>query len=108
INVEGVRATVISPARYELTGNVTNTSEDAREVTLRAQITFYDRTAPKGDLPLDYLRKDITEVLRPGENRAVRVVLLRSGAPLHDAVRLEPFLRIRRQRVWLLNDKEVK
>ncbi len=100
IQVESVRIETQSPGNYWLVGTVRNTTSEAREVTLRAQIVFFDRAAPEGDLPVALLRKDRTEILRAGEAREVRVTLLNEGTPPRGDLRLEPLLRIRRQRLW--------
>ena len=89
-----------TPNRYVLHGTVTNVVGDPREVILRAQIAFYDRTAPAGDLPLSVLRKDLTLILKSGESRKVTISMFREGTSMKGAIRMVPSIRVRRQREW--------
>lgn len=100
IQITNISAREVSEGHYVLEGLVSNKTTNPKELVLRAQITFYDRTAPRGDLPLAVLRKDITIILKSGEERSLQIPLINEGKRWHGAVRLEPFLRIRRQRAW--------
>lgn len=86
--------------RYSLSAPVTNTTGDPREVTLRGLISFYDRTSPMGDIPVMQLRKDITLILRPGEERQIDMNMIAEGSLPAGALRKEALVRLRRQRVW--------
>ncbi len=101
VSVDNVSLQQTQPFQYKVTGKVVNATEEPREVVLRAQAVFYDETAPKGDLPIRVLRKDITLVLRASETREVQAVLFEEGRLPDVRFRVEPELRIRRQRLWL-------
>ena len=100
ISIQGITYLVHSPHRYEVIGSMKNETEEPREVVYRAQLTFYEKTAPVGDKPAFLVRKDVTIILRPGERKKIRTVLLAEGTPPKGALRAEPILRIRRQRPW--------
>ena len=100
ILIENVQAKRLEHDRWEATALVMNVTEEPREVVLRGQITFYDQTAPKGDLPVSILRKDLTLILKPDEVRPVKIHFIDEGGAPKGSLRLEPFFRIRRQRVW--------
>ena len=100
IIIEQVYGREKEPQRFEIKANVTNTTKEAREVTLRAQIEVFDRMVPRGDEPLNVFRKDQNLVLKPGETRPLRVQFVGEGVPPKTATRIESTLRIRRQRVW--------
>ena len=89
-----------SLGRYEVTATLCNRTRDSREVTLRAQIFFFEKASPKGDKPAMILRKDETVVLFPEETRKITVPLLNEGSFPKARLRVEPEVRIRRQRVW--------
>ena len=100
IKIEKVGLRTFSPDHYFVTGQVSNTTQDSREVVLRAQVLFYEKGSPKGDIPAMILRKDRTLVLRPLETRKVKTRLLNEGDLPRSELRLEPVLRVRRQRPW--------
>lgn len=100
IKIEHVAVQNQSADRYEVTAVISNESDDSREVTVRAQVFFFSKVSPKGDKPAMILRKDETMVLLPGENRKFRVLLLNEGSFPKERLRIEPEVRIRRQRVW--------
>lgn len=100
VYVENIMSEMIDPSKYVVMGHVVNAYDDKREVVLRAQIAFFDRTNPVGDLPVSILRKDTTVFFDPHESKQVRVELLNEGPPPEGALRREPMLRIRRVREW--------
>ena len=101
IKIDNVAVEKQSSTDYVISGVVSNTSDLAREIVLRVQLSFYERVSPPGDLPAAILRKDMTLVLKPAENRTLRISLYNEGSMiLPTAYRLEPILRIRRQRPW--------
>ncbi len=101
IQIENVLIDAKSPLRhYELSAAAANSSEAPRDVILRGQIAFYDKAAPQGDVPVMILRKDMNVVLRAKESRTVRFDLLNEGAVPVGSLRLEPSVRIRRNREW--------
>ena len=100
IQVEAVRVDDQSPSKYILKGTLVNCTIDSREVIYLAQISFYEKAAPSGDLPASILRKNGSVVLRPGERRDVAVDFVSESTPPKGSIRLEPSLRIRRQREW--------
>ena len=100
IQVEGVSVDVAAPGRYVLSGTIRNRTEDPREVTFRAQVTAYDKSSPKGDVPVIVIRKDQTIILRPREKRKIEVTLFDEGIPPEGSLRYEPMIRVRRQRLW--------
>jgi hypothetical protein len=100
IHIDGVGIQEKPPFQYFLNGTVSNQTTDIREVVLRGQVVFYDRTAPKGDLPVRVLRKDITLILRPSESRNVQMQFFLEGNLPKTPLRVEPVLRQRRQRIW--------
>ena len=100
IQIEQTAVQEIPPDRYEMTALVRNKSTDSREVVLRAQLFFFDEASPPGDIPLMILRKDETIVLKNEESRMVRIRLINEGTLPKSRLRLEPEIRIRRQRPW--------
>lgn len=100
IAIQDVMINRIAEDKYEVTGNVINQTEQPRELVLRGQVTFYDRTAPKGDKPVMILRRDITQVLKVKESRIVKILLIDEGATEETSLRPEPMLRVRRNRIW--------
>ena len=100
VSIKDILSREIAPLRYELSFQITNTTSDVREVTLRSQIELFDRSAPVGDLPVNILRKDQTMVLRAGESRDVMVHFVGEGPTPKGDLRVSPLVRIRRQRVW--------
>lgn len=89
-----------APGRYVLEALVKNRTDLPREIILRGQITFYDKAAAPGDVPLQILRKDITIILKSGESRSVKMGLLNEGSFPRGEIRVEPFVRLRRQKPW--------
>ncbi len=100
IGVSNVSYSENAPGTFSVKGTLQNPTPEPREVVMRGQLTFYDQTAPKGDLPLFSLRKDTTLVLKPNESREVEVSLINEGAVPRGALRIESMIRIRRQRIW--------
>ncbi|MSR77362.1 MAG: hypothetical protein EXS63_03950 [Candidatus Omnitrophica bacterium] len=100
INISEVSAREKEPLRFELQANITNTTQETREVILRAQIEIFDRMVPRGEQPLSVFRKDQSLILKSGETRPLRVEFVGEGLPPKGVTRIEPALRIRRQRVW--------
>ncbi len=88
------------PDHYYVLGEVTNTTDKTREVILRAQVVFYDKAVPKGDLPVMVLRKDMTLILKSKEHKELRIPILKEGFLPRLDLRVEPELRLRRQRIW--------
>lgn len=100
ISIENVAAARETADRYAVTATVHNAGEATREVFLRAQLAFYDRSSPRGDLPEMILRKDAIEILKGGETRSLHFTLFEEGVRPRGAFRREPSVRIRRERVW--------
>ena len=100
IQIENVSVDSTSQGHYLLKATVINAFPEASEVVLRAQIVFYDKSAPKGDLPVMILRKDMTLVLKQGENREAQFQLLNEGTYPPGSLRMEYQCRVRRQREW--------
>ncbi len=100
IIIQNITASQSAADKYMVAGKVTNQSKEPRELVLRGQLTFYDRTAPKGDKPVMILRRDVTKVFKPGQTRRVKIPLIDEGATEKTSVRYEPMLRIRRNRIW--------
>ena len=86
--------------RYSLEGKAVNTTEEPREVILRGIISFFDRSAPPGDIPVMSLQKDVTIILKSHEERDLSFEMINEGAKPQGALRTEPLIRIRRERVW--------
>ncbi len=86
--------------KFFLGAEVTNMTSEPREAILRAQLSFYDKASPHGDVPLSILRKDTTIILKAYEKRRLELILIDEGSPLQAELRIEPSLRLRRQRVW--------
>lgn len=113
INILDVKVLEKPPFQYKVQGTVVNETDHAREVVLRAEVVMYDETAPKGDLPVRVLRKDMTVILKAAEKRNVELTLIQEGRMPDVRFRVEPILRMRRQRLWIfpyenLNAKEKK
>lgn len=100
VMIEQVQVREKAPQRFEIQANVINTTKEAREVTLRAQVEVFDRMVPRGDQPLNVFRRDRNLILKPGETRPLRFQFVGEGVPPKTATRVEPTVRIRRQRVW--------
>jgi hypothetical protein len=100
VQVEKLTLKKDPPDRYEISATVHNKSKERREVVLRAQVFFYDETSPAGDIPVMILRKDETVYLNRGEGRRIEFRLINEGTLPKVRMRLEPEVRIRRQRVW--------
>ncbi len=100
IAISDIQAEQIENGRYHLKAQITNTTSETREIVLRSQIEIFDQNAPRGDLPVSILRKDKNWVLKPGESRALDDDFLAQGVPLKGEMRIEPLVRIRRNRVW--------
>ncbi|MBN1689343.1 MAG: hypothetical protein JW893_09590 [Candidatus Omnitrophica bacterium] len=100
VNIQHVAAKQRTPSKYVLTAELVNDSGEDKEVILRGQITFYDKAAPKGDLPVTSVRKDVSVVLRKYETRNFETLLIIEGTPPVGSLRMEPSLRIRRSREW--------
>ena len=98
--VSNVAYSQTAPGKFLVTGNIQNPTPEPREVVARGLLTFYDQTPPKGDVPLFSLRKDTTMVLAAGETRALEVLLINEGGMPRGALRVEPVIRVRRQRIW--------
>ncbi len=95
------------PFQYIVRGTVVNETQQDREVVLRAQVVMYDQTAPKGDLPVRVLRKDKTIILKGSEKREVEMTVIQEGRMPDVRFRAEPVLRIRRQRLWIINYEDL-
>lgn len=100
IAITDLQAERIENSRYHLKAQIMNTSSETREIVLRSQIEIFDQNAPRGDLPLSILRKDKNWVLKPGESRVLEEDFLAQGTALKGALRIEPKLRVRRNRIW--------
>lgn len=100
ISVSNISYSETEPGKFLLSGDLQNPTQEPREVVIRGLLTVYDQTAPKGDLPLFALRKDMTLILRSGEGRTVEIPLINEGGTPRGALRIEPLIRVRRQRVW--------
>ena len=101
ISILDVKVQEKPPFQYKVHGTVVNETAQDREVVLRAQVVLYDLTAPKGDLPVRVLRKDITVILKASEKRNVEMTLIHEGRMPDVRFRIEPLLRMRRQRLWI-------
>ena len=101
IQIQGTRYVERTSDRYFLEGLIENTTEDPREVVVRAQLSFFERGVPAGDVPVFILRKDLTLILKPGEGREMKIPLVDEGTRPKTALRIEPMLRVRRQREWV-------
>ena len=100
IDVSNVGYAESAPGKFLVTGNLQNPTRETREIVVRGLLTFYDKTAPKGDVPIFVLRKDVTIILKAGEGRSVEISLINEGGMPRGALRIEPVLRVRRQRIW--------
>lgn len=100
IQLDNIQLVSHLPDRYEVSVNITNAAFNSREIVLRAQVFFYDAASPKGDIPVMILRKDETIVMKSGEQRTITVKLINEGILPKGRLRLEPEIRIRRQREW--------
>lgn len=99
VHVSDVMLKESTDKRYIIEGRLTNMTDQSRDVIFRTQLTLYDKTAPKGDLPVSILRRDKNIVLKAWESRKVEIVFV-SENQLRGSLRLEPSIRIRRQREW--------
>lgn len=90
----------LSADKFLVSAVLRNAYKSTREVTLRAQIFFFEKASPKGDKPAMILRKDETIVLRPQEVRKIHVKLINEGTRPKARLRLEPEVRLRREREW--------
>lgn len=95
------------PFQYIVRGTVVNETAQDREVVLRAQVVMYDQTAPQGDLPVRVLRKDKTIILKASESREVEMKVIQEGRMPDVRFRAEPVLRVRRQRLWIVNYEDL-
>ncbi len=100
IRIENVAADEKPPYGYWLRGSVSNQTDNPREVILRAQVAIFDKNSPPGDLPVRILRKDITIILKPREAKNAEVEFFNKGVLPKTDLRIEPLLRLRRQRIW--------
>ena len=100
IQISNISLTEKAASKFLLSGDVVNTSNEPREVILRSQISFYDRSSPERDVPVAVIHKDMTIILKPQESRRLDIPIINEGAMPKTAIRTEPSLRIRRQRVW--------
>lgn len=100
IHISDVTVKESTDKRFVVEGRLTNMTEESRDVIFRAQLFFYDKTAPKGDLPVSILRRDKNIVLKPWESRKVNEVFVSEAKSPRGSLRLEPLMRIRRQREW--------
>ena len=100
IKIENISLQMETPNKYLLFGNVKNETDKTKEVILRGQLTFYDRSSPKGDVPAAIIRKDITIILKAGEARNLEIILLNEGTTPEGALRMEPNIWLRRQKDW--------
>ena len=100
VRIEGVGFEAKSPSHYVVRGTVSNETAESRDLILRAQMTFYDKAAPRGDVPAAVLRKDIAIVLKAGETRALEIPMIEEGTHPKGSFRVEPSIRIRRSREW--------
>lgn len=107
IDIQNVGVQDKPPFQYIVRGTVINTTTQDREVVLRAQVVMYDQTAPKGDLPVRVLRKDQTIILKASEQRVVELPVMQEGRMPDVRFRVEPVLRIRRQRPWLFSYEDL-
>ena len=100
VEISNVAYTDVAADRFDVAGTLTNSSSETREVVVRAQMTLYDRAAPRGDKPIAVIQKDTTHILKASETRDIRVRLINEGSPIRESIRKEPMMRIRRNRVW--------
>lgn len=100
IHVTNLSAAKLAWDQFQLHAEIENRTEVDQEVVFRAQITFYDRSAPVGDLPVSILRKDFIKILKVREKKVITVDLINEGSAIPGAVRMEPMLRVRREREW--------
>lgn len=108
ISVQNVRLQDKPPFQYKVRGTVVNETAQDREVVLRAQVVMYDQTAPQGDLPVRVLRKDKTIILKASESREVEMTVIQEGRMPDVRFRAEPVLRVRRQRLWIINYEDLQ
>ena len=100
INVNNVAYVQTAPGKFTLSGNIQNPTSEPREIVVRGILSFYDQSVRKGDVPLFTLRKDTTIVLTSSESRLLEIPLMNEGEMPRGAVRIEPVIRVRRQRIW--------
>lgn len=108
VTVQDVHLKDHPPFEYRVSGKVINQTAEPREVVLRAQALLFDASAPKGDLPVHAYRKDMTIVLKPSETREVEAVFVKEGKFPDLRARIEPVLRIRRQRLWMNRYEDIE
>ena len=100
VTVSEVSSSRLAEDRFMVAGTVLNTSDEKREVVLRAQIAFYDTGAPVGDVPVMVLRKDVSIILKPKDEFETEVLLIHEGVFPKTALRQVPTFRVRRDREW--------
>lgn len=100
IQIDSLAVQEYPPHHYDVSAMMNNKTAETREVVLRAQLFFFEQAAPPGDLPVMILRKDETVVLKAGKRRSITVKLIHEGKLPKGSLRMEPEIRIRRQRVW--------
>ncbi|MDA9101336.1 hypothetical protein N9K06_01525 [Omnitrophica bacterium] len=101
VTVSSVQTEQRAPDRYLMTAVIANSTGQVREVSLRAQISFYLLASPGGDKPAAILRKDFELILNPGESRELEIPIINEGSAIPGAVRMDKSLRVRRQREWV-------
>jgi hypothetical protein len=100
VQISNVTLTENSLDEHWVHGEILNNSPEVREVTFRTQVIFYERNSPRGDLPLNVLRKDQTIILKAQEKRLVDVKFIEQGGRPLLPIRAEPLMRVRREREW--------
>jgi len=100
IEIGLARVVQLSEDRYNVLASIANKTPEPREIILRYALYFYDRSAPSGDIPIMVIRKDRTIILKRREQRTIKTLLIREGGQERGAFRLEPKVRLRRQRPW--------
>jgi hypothetical protein len=100
IQIESIVSRRVSFDRYLITARLINATNEPREVTLHAQLSFYDKTAPIGDRPVMIIRKELSVVLKKKQTKKFRVSLINEGVQPKAPMRFEPILRVQRQKVW--------
>ncbi len=100
ILIKNISLEELPPFQYKVKGLVSNNTGQAREVVLRGEVVVYDRSAPKGDVPVRVLRRDSTIVLKAREKRIVTLDFLLEGRMPDVPLRNQPVLRVRRQKPW--------
>ena len=100
IKISDVTAVRDSPTQHFVRANLHNTSDQMMETVVRSELAFYDRNSPEGDLPVHVLKKDQSFILKPQETLPLEAKFLEEGAPPSIPLRIEPLVRIRREREW--------